>query len=176
MEPRAPSFFGTLVQDNLRARYVQDISSFEYAVRLEELGGFFRDQRWMHMHDVLRSQGMLGCCRCEGALASLEAQGFMGEGEAASAPTELGCRGREGALASLEAQGFTGEGGAASASTEFARRGGKAYSAIYRKSGDCAYPGCTFAIRSGEFCVKHNPPKPRKSDKWHELWAGVRCE
>jgi len=145
-EPRAPSFFGTLVQDNLRARYVQDISSFEYSVRLEELGGFFRDQRWMHMHDVLRSQGMLGCCGCEGALASLEAQGFMGEG------------------------------GAASASTEFARRGGEAYSAIYRKSGDCAYPGCTFAIRSCEFCVKHNPPKPKKSDKWHELWAGVRCE
>jgi len=49
-EPHAPSFFGTLVQDNLRARYVLDISSFEYSVRLEELTGFFRDQHWMHMH------------------------------------------------------------------------------------------------------------------------------
>jgi len=36
---------------------VQDISSFEHSVRLEELGGFFRDQRWRHMHDVVRSQG-----------------------------------------------------------------------------------------------------------------------
>ena len=150
MEPHVPSFFGTLVQDNLRARYVQDISSFEYSVRLEELGGFFRYQPWMHMHDVLRGQGItfqeLGHCRRRGALASLKAQGFTGEG---AASTELGHRGieaalailkaegitrkealreiclqrRRGALASLKAQGFTGEGGAASASTELGCRG-----------------------------------------------------
>ena len=59
-------------------------------------------------------------------------------------------------------QGYTGEG---AASTKFARRGGEAKSAIYRISGNCTYPGCTFAINSGEFCVKHNPPKPKKSDK-----------
>jgi hypothetical protein len=84
----------------LRARYVQDISTFEYSGRLEELAGFFRDQRWMHMHQVLRSQGIT----------------FQ----------ELGHRGREAAIASLERQGYTGEDGAASASTEFARRGGEA--------------------------------------------------
>jgi hypothetical protein len=39
-EPRAPSFFGTLVEDNTRARFVQDIKSIEYSVRLEELGDF----------------------------------------------------------------------------------------------------------------------------------------
>jgi hypothetical protein len=122
-EPRAPSFFDTLVQDNLRARYVQDIRSMEYSGRLEELAGFYRDQRWMHMHAVLRSQGItfeeLGRRGRLAALASLEAQGFSG------ASTEFAKRGRRGALASLEAQGFTGEGGAASASTEFAKRGRK---------------------------------------------------
>jgi hypothetical protein len=35
---------------------------------------------------------------------------------------ELGHRGRRGALASLEAQGFTGEGGTASASTDSEQR------------------------------------------------------
>ena len=64
---------------------MQDICSFEYSARLDELGGFFRDQRWMHMHDVLRGLGIT----------------FH----------ELGHRGRRGALASLETQGFTGEGG-----------------------------------------------------------------
>ena len=57
-EPRAPFFFDTLVEDNLRARYVQYISSFEYSARVEELAGFYRDQRWKHMHDVLRGQGV----------------------------------------------------------------------------------------------------------------------
>jgi hypothetical protein len=164
-EPRAPSFFGTLVQDNMRARYVQDISSFEYSVRLEELGGFFRDQRWMHMHDVLRGQGFtfqeLGHQGGEAALAILKDEGFTRE----EVLREIGKRKRRGALASLEAQGFTGEGGAASASTELGRRGGEASSAIYRISGNCTYPGCTYAISSGEFCEKHNPPKPAKSDK-----------
>ena len=74
-------------------------------------------------------------------------------------------RGRGGALASLEAQGYTGEGGTRSASTEFARRGGEACSAIYSISGKCKYPGCKYAISSGEFCVTHYPPKPEKSDK-----------
>ena len=37
--------------------------------------------------------------------------------------------------------------------------------AIYRDSGNCIYPGCTYAIHSGEFCITHNPPKPEKSDK-----------
>jgi hypothetical protein len=231
VEPHGPSFFDTLVQDNLRARYVQDISSFdfEYSARVEELAGFFHDQRWMHMHQVLRSQGItfeelgrrggeasieanvailveegfsreealraIGKHLRKGALASLEAQGFTGEdgtrsastelghrgrggalsslelqgytgeGGAASASTELGHRGRGGALSSLEAQGYTGEGGAASASTELARRGGEATSAIYRSSGNCAYPGCTFGISTGEFCKKHHPKKPKKSDK-----------
>ena len=176
---------------------MQDISSCEYSVRLEELGGFFRDQRWMHMHDVLRGQGMtfheLGHRGRRGALASIEAQGFTGEG---AASRELGRRGGErgieaalailedegftrkealrdmglrrcrGALASLEAQGFTGEGGAASASTELSRRGGEARSAIYRKYGNCIYPGCTYAILHGEFCVKHYQPiNAEKSDK-----------
>ena len=120
---------------------MQDIRSFEYSVRLEELGGFFRDQHWRHMHDVLRSRGTtfhelghqgleaslaileaeeitrrealreIGIRRRRGALASLAAQGFTEEGGAASASTELGCRGRRGSLASLEAKGFTGEGG-----------------------------------------------------------------
>jgi hypothetical protein len=155
VEPHVPSFFGTLVQDNLRARFVQDISSFEYSVRLEELGGFFRDQRWKHINTVLRGLGItfqeLGHRGRGGALASLEAQGFKGEGGAASASTELARRGGErgleaslaileaegitrrealreiglqrcgGALASLEVQGFTGEGGAASVSTELAQ-------------------------------------------------------
>ena len=223
VEPHGPSFFDTLVEDNLRARYVQDISTFEYFGRLEELAGFFRDQRWMHMHAVLRSQGItfeelgrrgplaalasleaqgfseastefakrgrrgalasierqgftgkggtaststeLGNRGCGGALASLEAQGFTGEDGTRTASTELGHRGRGGSLASLEAQGYTGEGGEASASTELGRRGGEAYSAIYRVSGNCAYPGCTLAIRTGEFCEKHHPKKPEKSDK-----------
>jgi hypothetical protein len=198
-EPRAPSFFDTLVQDNLRARYVQDIRSMEYSARVEELAGFYRDQRWMHMHAVLRSQGIsfeelgrrggeasieanvailaeegfsreealraIGKRLRKGALASLEAQGFTGEDGTRSASTELGHRGRGGALASIEAQGYTGEGGAASASTELARRGGEACSAIYRTSGDCSYPGCTYGIYSGGFCEKHHPKKPKKSDK-----------
>jgi hypothetical protein len=225
-EPRAPSFFETLVQDNLRARYVQDISSFEYSARVEELAGFYHDQRWMHMHHVLRSQGIsfqeLGhrgleanvaillaeegfsreealraigkrlrkgalasleakgytgeggtrsastelAHRCrKGALASLEAKGYTGEGGTRSASTELAHRCRKGALASIERQGFTGEDGTRSASTEFAHRGGEARSAIYRRSGNCIVEGCKKAIRSGEFCGNHQPPKPEKSDK-----------
>jgi hypothetical protein len=62
------------LQDNLRARYVQDISSFEYSVRLEELAGFFRE------HDVLRGQGItfqeLDHRGLEAALAILEAERF----------------------------------------------------------------------------------------------------
>ena len=193
MEPHAPSFFDTLVEDNLRARYVQDIRSMEYSARVEELAGFYRDQRWMHMHDVLRSQGItfkelgrrgrlaaLASLEAQGfseastefakrgrrgALASIERQGFTGEDGTRTASTELGHRGRGGALASIEAQGYTGEGGAASASTELARRGGEACSAIYRTSGDCSYPGCTYGIYSGGFCEKHHPKKPKKSDK-----------
>ena len=53
--------------------------------------------------------------------------------------TELARRGRDGALDSLKAQGYTGEGAAASASTEFARWGGVACAAIYRKADDCAF-------------------------------------
>ena len=195
--PHAPSFFDTLVQDNLRARYVQDISSFEYSVRLEELGGFFRDQRWMHMHAVLRAQGIdyeelgrrgreaaldslvaegfsreeasseLGHRGRRGALASLERQGFTEEGGTKTASQELASRGRGGALASLYTQGFTGEGGTKTASEELASRGGWATSAIYRESGNCSYPGCTYAIRCSGFCKKHLPTKPivEKSDK-----------
>ena len=108
----------------------------------------------------------IGLRRRRGALASLKAQGFTGEGGAASASTELSCRGRGGALASLEAQGFMGKGGAASASTELARRGGEARSAIYRKSGNCIYPGCTYAISNGELYINHYQPiKAKKSDK-----------
>jgi hypothetical protein len=195
-EPRAPSFFETLVQDNLRARYVQDISSFEYSARVEELAGFYHDQRWMHMHHVLRSQGIsfqelghrgleanvaillaeegfsreealraIGKRLRKGALASLEAKGYTGEGGTRSASTELAHRCRKGALASIERQGFTGEDGTRSASTEFAHRGGEARSAIYRRSGNCIVEGCKKAIRSGEFCGNHQPPKPEKSDK-----------
>jgi hypothetical protein len=200
VEPRGPSFFNTLVEDNLRARYVQDISTFEYSGRLEKLAGFFRDQRWMHMHQVLRSQGItlkeLGRRGCGGALASIEAQGFTEEDGTRSASTKFSRRGgkakieafvasleadgitriealraiglrlRGGALASLEAQGFMGKGGAASASTELARRGGEARSAIYRKSGNCIYPGCTYAISNGELYINHYQPiKAKKSDK-----------
>jgi hypothetical protein len=198
VEPRGPSFFDTLVEDILRARYVQDISTFEYSARVEELAGFFRDQRWMHMHQVLRLQGITlgrrggeasieaivaileaeGFTRIEGlralghqlrggSLASLEAQGFTGEGGTASASTELGHRGRGGSLASLEAQGFTGEGGARSASWELGHRGGEARSGIYRTSGNCIVEGCNKAINSGEFCKQHQPIKPivEKSDK-----------
>jgi hypothetical protein len=103
----------------------------------------------MHMHHVLRSQGItfhelghrgreaalasleeqgfsreeasleLGHRGCVGALASLEAQGFTRK----EALREIGLRRRRGALASLEAQGFTGEG---AASSELARRGEEA--------------------------------------------------
>jgi hypothetical protein len=100
-----------------------------------------------------------------GALASVEAQGFTGEEGTRTASSELGHRGRGGALASVEAQGFTGEEGTRTASSELGRRGGEARSAIYRKTGDCSYPGCTCAIYSGEFCGKHHPKKPEKSDK-----------
>jgi len=110
------------VYNNLRARYVQDISSFEYSVRLEELGGFFCDQRWRHMQDVLRSWGItfqkLGHQGLETFLAILEAEGITRK----EALREIGLRRRGGALAcieaqggalaSIEAQGFTGEGGA----------------------------------------------------------------
>jgi hypothetical protein len=169
VEPHGPSFFDTLVQDNLRARYVQDISSFEYSARVEELAGFFHDQRWMHMHQVLRSQGITfeelgrrgGEASIEANVAILAEEGFSRE----EALRAIGKRLRKGALASLEAQGFTGEDGTRSASTEFAHRGGEASSAIYRRSGNCIVEGCKKAIRSGEFCGDHQPPKPEKSDK-----------
>ena len=175
---------------------MQDISSFEYSARVEELAGFYHDQRWMHMHHVLRSQGIsfqelghrgleanvaillaeegfsreealraIGKRLRKGALASLEAKGYTGEGGTRSASTELAHRCRKGALASIERQGFTGEDGTRSASTEFAHRGGEARSAIYRRSGNCIVEGCKKAIRSGEFCGNHQPPKPEKSDK-----------
>ena len=90
--PRTPSFFETLVEDNLRARYVQDIRSFQYSARVEELASFYRDQRWMHMHAVLRAQGFdfeeLGRRGREAALDSLVAEGFSQE----EASTELGHR------------------------------------------------------------------------------------
>jgi hypothetical protein len=198
VEPRRSSFFDTLVEDNLRARYVQDIRTFEYSARVEELAGFFRDQRWMHMHAVLRSKGItstefarrggersveaalailaedgfsreealraIGKRLRKGALGSLERQGFTGEGGTRSASTELAHRGLGGALASLERQGFTGEDGTASASTELSRRGGDAYSAIYRRSGDCSRPGCTYAIARGDLCIHHQPKKTKKID------------
>ena len=95
----------------------------------------------------------------DGALKSLEAQGFTGEGAAAR---ELGRRGRDGALSSLEAEGFTEEGAAAS---EFGRRGGVAAVAKYRKATrDCTYPGCKKAMKHGVFCTEHQPPKPEKRD------------
>jgi len=74
-------------------------------------------------------------------------------------------RGRGSALASLETQGFTGEGGTRTASQELASRCGWATSAIYRESGNCSYPGCTYAISSSGFCNHHRPKKPEKSDK-----------
>ena len=176
---------------------MQDIRTFEFSARVEELAGFFRDQRWMHMHQVLRgldinyhelghrgleaslvileAEGFsreeslreVGLRRRGGALASLELQGFTGEGGARSASSELGHRGRGGALASHELQGFTGEGGARSASLELGHCGGEAYSAIYRTSGNCIVEGCKKAIKSGEFCKQHRPLKPivEKSDK-----------
>jgi len=106
------------------------------------------------MHDVLRSRGITFL---EASLAILEADGITRK----EALREIGLRRCRGALASLKAQGFTGEG---AASTELGHRGGEARSAIYRISANCTYPGCTFAISSGEFCGKHNPPKPKKSD------------
>jgi hypothetical protein len=105
----------------------------------------------------------------KGALASLEAQGFTGEDGTRSASTELGHRGRGGALASIERQGFTGE---EAASYEFGRRGGEARwgrdeARLNMKSGSCIYPGCPYAISSGELCMNHQPHKPivEKSDK-----------
>jgi hypothetical protein len=101
----------------------------------------------------------------EAALDSLEVEGFSRE----EASTELGQRGRGGALASLEAQGFTGEGGTRTASTELARRGGVARSAIYRKSENCSYAGCTNAIHqmihNRGYCDHHCPKKPEKPEK-----------
>ena len=93
------------VEDNARARFVQDTNSFEYSDRLEELGDFFLNQAgyWIQMHYVLRSQGItfheLGHRGREAALDSLKAEGFTRE----EASSELGHRGRDGALASLEA-------------------------------------------------------------------------
>jgi len=108
-ESHAPSFFHTLVEDNTRARFVQDTNSFKYSGRLEELGGFFRDQHWMHIHNVLRGQGItfqeLGHQVCEAALYTFEAKGFSRE----EASLELGQRGHEGNLATLEAEGYTRE-------------------------------------------------------------------
>ena len=229
-EPRAPSFFDTLVEDNLRPRYVQNISSMGYYDRLEELAGFFRGQCWMHMHKELRGLGItfhelghrgreaaldsleaqrflreeastelghrgrdgalasleaqgfsreeasteLGHRGRDGTLASLEAQGYTGEGGTRTASTEFGHRGRDGTLASLEAQGYTGEGGTRSASTELGRRGGVTYSAIYRISGNCEYPGCTYAINSSGLCVHHCTKKPEKSDKCKVCGWGPR--
>ena len=114
---------------------------------------------------VLRPLGItfeeLGRRGREAALDSLVAEGFSRE----EASSELGHRGRRGALASLERQGFTGEGGTLTASEELASRGGNAYSAIYRESGNCSYPGCTYALNSSGFCKHHRPKKPEKSDK-----------
>jgi hypothetical protein len=145
------------------------MSSFEYSARFEELAGFFRDQRWMHMHQVLRSQGITfeelgrrgGEASIEANVAILAEEGFSRE----EALRGIGKRLRKGALASLERQGFTGEGGTRLASTELGRRGGEAKAEIYRKTGDCSHPGCTYGIYSGEFCEKHHPKKPEKSDK-----------
>ena len=102
-----------------------------------------------------------------GAIASLERQGFTGEGGTLTASEELARRARVGAIASLERQGFTGEGGTKTASQELASSGGWAKSAIYRESGNCWYPGCTKAIRSSGFCDHHRQKKPEKekSDK-----------
>ena len=114
---------------------------------------------------VLRAQGItfekLGRRGREAALDSLVAEGFSRE----EASTELGHRGRRGALASLERQGFTGEGGTLTASEELASRGGWASSAIFRESGNCSYPGCTYAVNSSGFCKHHHPKKTEKSDK-----------
>ena len=90
MEPRAPSFFNTLVQDNLTARYVQNMNAIGFPVSLRELGVFFQDQCWMHMYHVLRSQGItfheLGHRGREATLVSLKAQGISRE----EASSELG--------------------------------------------------------------------------------------
>ena len=135
------------------------------------------------MHNVLRSQGItIGHGGREAALASLEAQGYTGEGVASS---ELSHHGRDGALASLIAQGFTGEGEASSeqghrrcnsavnylidngvdpkkASSELSIH----YSANCRKSGTCKFlGGCNKAIRSGDFCDNHKPINAEKSDR-----------
>ena len=84
----------------------------------------------------------------------------------------IGLRRRRGALASLETQGYTGEGGARSASYELASRVGvarwdKEDARINIKSGECKYPGCKYSISTGEFCKDHQPHKPivQKSDK-----------
>ena len=91
---------------------MQDTNAIEYSVRFEELGGFFRDQRWMHMHHVLRSQGItfykLDHPGLKAALTILKVDGYTRK----EALREIGHRRRRGALASLEAQGFTGEGAA----------------------------------------------------------------
>ena len=115
---------------------MQDTNAINFPNRHRELGVFFRDQRWMHMHHVLRSQGItfheLGHQGHKAALAILEAEGYTRK----EASSKLSHRGRDGALASLEAQGFTGE-GAASTSLELGCHGSKGYSEIYRTSGNC---------------------------------------
>ena len=122
-EPRGPSFFGTLVGDNERARYVQDKKDINYSKKLDELDGFFRNQRRESALASIVAQGFtveeapaeLGRRGRVGALASIVAEGFTRE----EAPTILGRRGHDGAIASIVAEGFTEE----EARAELGRRG-----------------------------------------------------
>ena len=116
---------------------------------MSKLGGFFRDQRWRHMHNVLRSRGItlqeLGHQGLEASMAILQTEGITRR----EALRAIGLRRRRGALASLETQGYTGEGGARSASYELASRVGvarwdKEDARINIKSGECKYPGCKY--------------------------------
>ena len=124
-KPHAPSFFELLVEDSMRARFMQNTSSLKYEDkdRLEELGDFYfyRNQCWRHMHNVLRSQGItfqeLGHQCCNGVLASLEVQGFTGEGVAS---LEQGHQRCSGALDSLE--GGDSIFGARTSKTQWGRR------------------------------------------------------
>ncbi len=94
------------------------------------------------MHDVLRSRGItlqeLGHQGLEASLTILQTERITRR----EALRAIGLRRRRGALASLEMQGYTGEGGARSASYELASRGGvarwdKEDARINIKSGEC---------------------------------------
>ncbi len=115
----------------------------------------------------------LGSRAIQGAVRSVANQMKEKTGEMPTlkaAASELGSRAIQGAVRSVANQmkEKTGEMPTLmAAASELGSRGREGKSALYRISGNCAYPGCNYAISSGELCENHQPPKPimEQSDK-----------